>query len=143
VQGGDISNQVLPRIGIVWEGLLALRPKSFTAFTASRRNRWKKIVDGHEPNRLALSSLTRLHHRGTYGVDAITFMPEGAAPHIEDWLSEHQVLVNLIVTTPDDLAKDLVYWPHVLKVYDPDPNHSLRYGGKGRHANPTSPDFWS
>jgi hypothetical protein len=146
MQGGDISNTVLPRSIMVWEGLIALPPHGVAGLLRPARRaarRWATAVKQYEPNSIAVNELIRVTYGPYHDVDLVTFLPKEAEDPVNEWLMEWNIPGRATATTPNKLASDLVSWPHVLRVYDPDPSHAFRYGGKGRNVNPFAPDFRS
>lgn len=146
MQKGDISNQITPRLLVVFEGLLGILdgPKARAKeATARKMHRWKHAVNQYELNDIVARHIWDVTWRKHYSVDVVTFLGVDFALALQDYLDEHQLPVGHIrSSTPDRLARELSYDPSVLAVYDPDPSHVFTYGGKGRILSPTEPNFF-
>jgi hypothetical protein len=149
VKDGDISNQISPRLLIVWEGLLALPPDEedksrFGAWIDARRyGKTRAIVDAFRLNEEMAKHIWDITWRKGFSVDVVTFMGHQYLPAIERWIDRHDLPVGHVTDdTPDTLARRLAYMPHVAAVYDHDPARRFTYGGKGRLMDPEHPDFF-
>jgi hypothetical protein len=139
MQGGDISNEVVPRLVIAYEGMLGLLPekpdKYVTELVArkfGRRARMaQRTVDAYEINDALARVIWDTTWRHRYTVDVVTYLGEDAVAPLEARLDVEGLPIGRVwATTPDRLARRLPYMPDVAAVFDNE--HHLIYGSKGR-----------
>lgn len=145
MQGGDISNQVVPRLVIVFENLLGILPnKTAEAKAASflKFKRWNRAVNVFEINEALARRIWDVTWRFDFSVDVITYVSEEFAEAVEKRLEREDIPVRSVwYTEPQVLARKLAYMPQVACVYDPNPHHQFTYGSKGRILDPARPDI--
>lgn len=138
MQGGNLSNVVVPRILVVFEGLVAyLGPDKVNAYNElGSRGDWRAAVELWEFNPLALAKLNDLIMRRDIKVEVVSFiMPaEGAQALAERFDDESVPVSRVLSSTPDRTARRLAYGPDIARVYCPDPQHAWMCGGKGYHT---------
>lgn len=139
MQGGDISNEVVPRLVIAYEGMLGLLPEKpdryvteLVARKFGRRARMaQRTVDAYEINDALARVIWDTTWRHRYTVDVVTYLGEDAVAPLEARLDVEGLPIGRVwATTPDRLARRLPYMPDVAAVFDNE-NH-LIYGSKGR-----------
>lgn len=136
---GDLSNQLPPRMLIVFEGVLATIPKEREAKfnRAVAMHRYRRAVDCFECNRHAIAVVWDWTWRRDVKVDVVSFMP------YEDEITRLLERLGMPFSRmwcspgPDDLASQLAYMPDVLSVIHADSTRPLAYGGKGLYINDT------
>lgn len=139
MQGGDISNEVTPRLLVVFEGLIGVLPPQAARREAIARkmHQWSYAVsywEIHEGIGKAIWDQVWRFHRH---IDVVTFLGKGFAEALEARLDDEQLPTGRVLsTTPDRLARQIASMPDVAAVYDPEPTRRFRYGGKGRHIAP-------
>lgn len=146
MEGGDISNHILPKSLVVWENLIGIPPNTPLRMRSQlfgRVGKWEIAVNSYRPNSLAVAELIRVTYGGGRNVDLVTFLPKEAEHYVQVWLETWNIPGRVEATTPTELARNIVYWPNVVRIYDPDESHGFTYGGRGRHVNPYAPDFRS
>jgi hypothetical protein len=145
MEHGDLSNEVPPRILVVFEGLIASLPskKAEAQFTLYRRTRrYAKATALFELNDAVARRIWEMTWRFRHAVDAVTFLGEEFVEPIQNLLDGEQLPLNhLVATQPHLLARELAYRPDIVAVHDPDPAHAFTYGSKGRHTIPSNPHF--
>lgn len=142
MRGNDISNEVVPRLVIVWDGLLGVLPSKAAEAKAStylRLKRWKKAVSLWEVNDHVGAQIWDLTWRSKYAVDLVThtsgepfaealaerlYGPEGFTCLGQIWYEDPRVL-----------ARSLAHRPNVACVVHDNPQHVLLFGSKGRYLN--------
>ena len=138
MQYGDLSNDVVPRILVVFEGLIAaLDPGDVGRFNElGSRGDWAGAVALWDLHPLALAKLKDIIIRRDIKIEVVTFVmpPEGAAAIWDRFEEEHVPVSRVIASTPDRTARRLAYGPDIARVYSPDPSHAWMCGGKGYHT---------
>ena len=136
MQDNDISNQVVPRLLIEFEGLVARTPdgQTFVKF-AKQFGRWKYVLDKFEFNETVLKVIM---HRSEYmhqDIDIITQGPAGFVQAIADWFDNADIRVRSVWSyDPTNLARRVAFMNNVAAVYTPERSHALMYGHKGRYV---------
>lgn len=146
MKGNDISNEVVGRFLLVFEGLIADLPdaKAKAKFAAaSRLRQYSRAVSAYQINDLVGRVIWDTVWRRGYSVDVVTFLGEEYIPAVEHWLEEHDLPVgNVTHETPGNLSRSLAYRPNVLGVYHSDPTSLFTYGSKGHLIDPSAPSLW-
>jgi hypothetical protein len=146
VEKGNISNEVVPRLLIVFEGLIGLlpTPAALAKEAAYRKtHRWKRAVNCYEINEVMAKHIWDLTWRKNFSIDVVTFMGSDFAAELRNRLDDERLPLGTVrSSTPGLLSRELAYDPSVFAVYDPDPTHVFTYGGKGRVLDPYAPDFY-
>lgn len=143
---GELSNDVLPRVYIVFEGLVGILPDAKSKVLeglARKRRKWAEAVDQYQLNLPTSGGLRDLYWRHRFRVDVVTFIDPKFVEPIRSKLDSRNVLFGDVhyYTTPFDLAQDLVYDPAIIGVLDGDPARILTYGAKGRYCPPNQLDL--
>lgn len=144
---GDISNEQVARLVVVWEGLLALPPDEPKGVTRLFKGRAKKSamreVNAYTLNELLARRIWDVVWRKHMSVDVVTFLGVDHEPFVRHWVEHHHLPVGHVWSTdPDILARELAYRPDIAAVFDPDEGRRFRYGSKGRLMSPTTIDFF-
>ena len=131
---GDLSNKMLPRLVVVFEGAVGVVPddrrKSY--FKLCQKKRWQQAINCYELNDLMLSKLLDLRWRQDVNVNLVTWLGDEAAVAIQDRMDEEGIPVGgCFASTPSRLSRELAYAPDIIAVYDPDPDHIFTFGSKG------------
>lgn len=138
---GELSNEVLPRVYIVFEGLIGILPdakvRTLEAL-ARKRKKWEQAVQYYQLNLPTQGGMKDLYWRHRFRVDVITFIDPSFVSPVRDRLDSKNLLFGGVhyYSSPQELAQDMVYDQSILGVLDPDPKHALAYGSKGRHCPP-------
>jgi ABC-type Zn uptake system ZnuABC Zn-binding protein ZnuA len=138
MQGGNLANTVVPRILVVFEGLLgylsADRVGDFNR--AGSAGDWAGALALWDLSPLALAKLNDLIIRRDIKVEVVTFtMPPEGAQALAELFDEESVPVSRVLSsTPERTARRLAYGIDIIRVYCPDPRHALMCGSKGYHA---------
>lgn len=138
---GELSNSVLPRIYIVFEGLVGIIPdtksRALEALYRKRRD-WTKAVNQYTLNEPTKQGLRDTYFRYNFRVDVLTFHGADFADAVRAKLDSKSLLFGDVVAyDQDELLHELTYDRSILAVLDPAPERMLTWGGKGRHCTPT------
>lgn len=138
MQNGDLSNVVVPRILVVFEGLIAYLGRSKVAGynQLGSKGDWAGALALWEFDPLALAKLNDIIIRRGIKVEVVSFvMPPEGAQRLAELFDEESVPVSRVVSsTPARTARRLAYGIDIARVYCPDPQHALMCGGKGFHT---------
>jgi len=145
MQGGDISNEISPRLLIVWENLLGLLPTKADEAKAStylRFKRYSRAVDVFTLNAALADRIWDVTWRFKYSVDVITWLGPEFADALRGRLDHEDLPIGHITAEdPQQFARRLAYLQHVAAIYDPDPSHRFTFGARGRIISPARPDL--
>jgi hypothetical protein len=147
MQGGDLSNSVVPRLVIVWDNLLGVlpsKPAEAKFSTYIRFKRWKKAVSLFEINEGMARQIWDLTWRKNFAVDLVTFtagddFAEALRERIED--REQLPIGHVWFEEPNNLSRSLAYRPDIACVIHANPHHQLTFGSKGRFISATTPSL--
>jgi hypothetical protein len=135
--GGDISNEVSPRLLFVFEGTVGRLPSKAAEAKEKvqcKLKRWDKAVECWEIPERAYALLWDVTWRYNYRFDIVTYRPKGFAKALGQRLDDEGLPVGRVWnSSPVLLAKKLAFMPDVRFVYDADPTRHLTYGGRGVH----------
>lgn len=143
---GELSNEVLPRVYLVFEGLIGLLPdaktKTFEAL-ARKRKKWVQAAEYYQLNLPTSGGMRDLYWRHGFRVDVVTFIDPAFVSAVRDRLNSKNLLFGDVhyYANPQELAFEMVYDQSILGVLDPDPKNALTYGSKGRYCSPTQLDL--
>lgn len=145
MQKGELSNSVLPRVYVVFEGLLGILPDAKTRALESiarKRKKWETAAGYYQLNIPTSRGIRDLYRRHNFRVDVITFTDPAFVSAIRNRLDSKNLLFGDVhYYDLEELLADLTYDPSVLMVLDPDPNHLLTYGSRGRYCSPDQLDL--
>uniref|UniRef100_A0AAU3I998 Uncharacterized protein n=1 Tax=Streptomyces sp. NBC_01393 TaxID=2903851 RepID=A0AAU3I998_9ACTN len=145
MQGGDISNEVVPRLVIAYEGMLGILPEKPEGYVQElvarkfgrRARQVQRTVDSYEINDMLARVIWDTVWRHKYSVDVVTYLGEDAVGPLEARLDVEGLPIGRVwSTTPERLARRLPYMPDVAAIFDNE--HHLLFGSKGR-ALPATP----
>lgn len=146
MKNGDISNEVVPRLALVFEGLVGVlsspREQAVEAL-ARKAKRWKRAVSAYSLNDPMVRRIWDTTWRLGFNIDVVTFLGEGFCSALRERLEdEDQLPISKVwASTPQRLSREIAYMPELAAIYDPDPSHRFTYGGKGRIIDPTHPEL--
>jgi len=137
MKGNDLSSAPVPRIALVFEGALAWPPgdkpdaKEFTRLM--QRGQWEAASKLMEFNERMETVIWDRSWRCSMTIDLITYAgPDRWAEAVAHRVAEHELPVHSIwATTPNLLARKLPFMYDLVRIYDPYPQHQLKFGGKG------------
>lgn len=138
MRNGDLSNEVVPRVLLVFEGTLGflLQDGDRKKYDRDiRRKHWAQAADMWALNPMMCARIWDLAVRHNLTIDVVTFAgPKEFGEALADRLQEDEDLPvhQVWATRVDLLARKIAYMPDLIKVYDPDPNRWLTWGGKGQ-----------
>lgn len=140
---GELSTEMLPRLYIVFEGLVGVLPDTKTkALEALHRKRkqYEKAVAQYKLSEPTKQGLRDLYWRHNFRVDVLTFHGQEFADAVRDRLDSRNLLFGDVVAYDEsELLYELTYDRSILMVLDPAPERVLRWGRKGRFV--TSDDL--
>jgi hypothetical protein len=142
---GDISNEIVPRLVLVFEGLIGLLidPRAQAKYDkAMKRGKYKDAVYAFELNEIVAHHIWDLSYRRGFNLDVVTFLGHDFAEHLSTRLEEEGYPIgNVRATTLRQLTLDLPHRTDIAMVFDGNPAHALTYGGRGRAIDPYHPQF--
>lgn len=138
MQGGDISNEVSPRLVVVFEGLLGVLPdrkerrvETVVRKFGRRAQQQKRAVSAYEINEPLARVIWDTVWRYRYSVDVVTYLGAEFAEALTERLDVEGLPIGRVwADEPHKLARRIAHMPDVAAIYDNE-NH-LMYGGKGR-----------
>ena len=139
MEKGDISNYVEPRLIVVFEGLLGILPieKEKRANVLSRLGQWKRVVDLYVINDMLARHIWDQTRRHSRQVDVVTYKGVQFSEAVSAKLDDEMLPIGRVWhTEPHLLARSIAWRPDIAAIYDPDPQHQLTYGSKGRLLSP-------
>lgn len=135
---GALSSQKLPRIYVVFEGLLGVFPDTKSKALEAlyrKRKRWDKAVNQYVLNEPTKQGLRDVYFRYNFRVDILTFYGEDFADAVRRKLDQKNLLFGDVVFYDElELLHELTYDRSILAVLDPAPERLLRWGSKGRYT---------
>ena len=140
MERGDISNEVVPRLAIVFENLIGLLPTKpdQAKFTTYRKfHQYKRAVKVFQPNEMLIHRVWDITWRMHWQVEAITYLGEEFVEPIEEWIDREDLPISSVrAYDPNLLAREIAYMPYLAAIFDPDPGHQFTFGAKGRIVGP-------
>lgn len=137
---GELSTSVLPRVYIVFEGLVGVIPdtksKALEAL-ARKRKQWDKAVNQYILSEPTKQGTRDLYWRYQFRVDILTFYGADFADAVRNKLDQKNLLFGDVVAyDQQELLYELTYDRSILAVLDPAPERMLTWGSKGRLVSP-------
>lgn len=136
---GDLSNEVVPRLVLVFEGALGfISLENRRKFDRDiRREHWDDAASRWEINPLMAAKIWDVTRRLSFTLDVVTFASESPAYEgaLYRRLDIHEELPihGVIATTEVKFERRIAHTPDLARVYDPEAMRSMRWGGKGYH----------
>lgn len=140
MKGNDLSNVVVPRDVLVWEGLLGVIPdvkiaKMEQKFRAKRK--WTEAVGCYEVNELLARKIWDLTFRFNIELELLTYHGPRFAEALEARMDAESMPFRRVWSEePNLLARRLSTMIDIRTIYDPFPDHQFLYGSKGRIISP-------
>ncbi len=135
MKNGDLSNSPAPRIYVVFDDCVSsLDERDKEAFYMDiERGDYYGAVFIMKENLPILNKITWLSNKRNINVYLVTWMNQGMAEAIEEYMNDIMVPIRgCLSLTPGQLARMTAQDESVIGIYDPDPDHLLTYGAKGR-----------
>ena len=137
---GELSSSVLPRVYIVFEGLVGVIPdtksKALEAL-ARKRKQWDKAVNQYVLSEPTKQGTRDLYWRYNFRIDILTFYGADFADAGRNRLDQKNLLFGDVVAyDQQELLHELTYDRSILAVLDPAVERMLTWGSKGRHVSP-------
>lgn len=136
MQDGDISNEVAPRLLVVFEGLIGqldgpVHQKKHDFYV--KTHAWRRAARMWTLDGFVLKRMWDYVYRLRQSLDIVTYLDEREAEHVHERLDELSYpFGGFIPTTLDGMVHGILLNPSVHAVFDGDPKRWLTYGGKGR-----------
>jgi hypothetical protein len=134
MERGNLSNVVMPRLLIVFEGAIGTLPGESVkaAEKLARKGKWGEVAGMYVLDKLIMAQMLRVVRNFGMNLDIVTWLGYDMAQEVERRMDEENIPVHGVFTsTPDMLARELAYMPDVAWVYDPDPSHVFTFGRRG------------
>lgn len=141
---GDISNEVYPRLVVVFETLIITFDNTSRGKfdLALRKGQWKKALKNAQINTIVYKHILDLSYRKHFTIDFVTFIDPEFADALEEFCEEEMIPVgNINFTTVERLARQIANRPDIAMIFDGDPTRAFAYGSKGKYVNPSEPVF--
>jgi hypothetical protein len=138
---GELSSEVLPRVYIVFEGLVGILPDVKTTALealARKRKKWYQAANYYKINSTTAQGTRDLYWRHNFRVDIVTYIHPDFVEPIRDKLNSKNLLFGDVhyYENPVELSREMTYDRSILGVLDSDPSNQLAYGSRGRYASP-------
>lgn len=137
MRNGDLSNEVVPKILLVFEGALGMILQSdrrkFDRYIA--KGRWQEAVALWHINPKMALKIWDVTRRLSMNLEIVTFQgPVEFGRELEIRLQDEEDLPvsRVWATTVTLLSRKIAYMPDLMRIYDPNPERQLTWGGKGQ-----------
>lgn len=148
MQGGDLANDLVPRMVLVFEHLVGLIPNTgwglnqLSCEALIKAKRWKQAVEHLRVNEPLARQMWHITWHLGYQLEVVTYFGEKAVEPVQQWIDDNDLPVHRVwYAEPNKLARKIATMPDLAVIFDPDPAHQLTYGKKGRIINPAQPDL--
>lgn len=145
MQDGDLANDLVPRLVLVFEHLVGIVPGPLMRVRWEswiRTKRWKRAVNELIVNEPLARQMWHLTWHLNYQLEVVTYLHADATEHVQQWIDDNDLPVHRVwYASPNKLARKIATMPDLAVIFDPDPAHQLTYGKKGRIINPAQPDL--
>jgi hypothetical protein len=137
MQNGDLSNVVVPRIVLVFEGALGFLPEDkverYNALGSA--GRWYDAAHLWDFDDLMMKKILDLTYRQAVELEVVTYAgPQEFADELEERFSfEGLPIRRTVATQPDIMARRVSYAPDIAYIYDANRETAFMYGKKGRY----------
>ena len=132
---GDISNEIPPRVLVVFDGLLGQIPDSQQRQATVWRSlaRWKKVAGLYDIDPASRARLHDLSWRQGWRIDVVTFDNEHVAEALADRFDVMNLAVSHVysVADPAALSAMLAYMPEVRYVVHGMAEMQMAFGPRG------------
>lgn len=134
---GDLSNVVVPRLVLVFEGALGFLPpdrvEQYNKLGSA--GHWDQAARCWDLNELMMRKIWDVVWRQSFQLEVVTYAgPQNLAESLQERFDEENLPVSrTLASTPDRMARRLAYAPDIAVVYDSNAEHAFTYGGKGRY----------
>ncbi len=135
MQGNDLGNEVVPRILLVWEGLVAVPPIKFSLKSRVFRGLGNEthLVDQYQPNDLVCRKIWDITWRHDIRIEVVTWLGESYVDSITEWIANEDLPIPKVSHyDPQLLSRKISFMPQIAAIYDPDPSHQFLFGSRGR-----------
>lgn len=148
MEKGDLSNEVVPRLLVVFEGLLGYLPDTTTRAKFAvecKFHRWKQALNCFVVNERMARLIVDAAWRYKYAVDVVTFLGEEFDELLPPLLDDRWQLPigNCWAEDPTVLARRLAYAPTIAGVFHAMPDLQHTFGSKGVLVDPNHPHLIS
>lgn len=136
MKNGDLSNVVVPRLVLVFEGALGFLPadRMLEYNTLGSRGDWWRAARCWDLNELMMQKIWDVVFRQSFQLEVVTYAgPDELAEALQVRFDEENLPISrTLASTPARMARRLAYAPDIAAVYDADRDNAFKYGGKGR-----------
>lgn len=137
MRGGDISNEIAPRLWFVFEGLVVI-PDGHDLEYIQRlwmKRRRPKLEQYFVVSPIVLRRMWDLTlGRFDFHCEVVTFFGEWHDQAVS-WMTALDMPASVHYVSPEDF-RDRTLSPAVARVYDPNPRRALVWGSKGVYIDP-------
>lgn len=146
MRGNDLSNRVVPRDVVVWEGLVGVIPDVKIAAQEAKfrkKSKWTRAVACYEINELLARKVWQVTWQGSLQLDLLTYHGPEFAEALEARMDRENMPFSRVWSEePARLARSLATMVDIRTIYDPFPDHRFLYGGKGQILTPDTAHFY-
>lgn len=135
IEKGNLSNRATAKLLLVFEnGLASMDLNNQRAYDrALKKGRFSEAIRYFKLDDLIVRKIMWLLWNNEIRIEVVTFLGDDLCAALTDWLDEEDIgVVKVWSSTPERLARKIVYLPDLFAVYDPDPTRRFSYGAKGR-----------
>jgi hypothetical protein len=132
---GDLSNETVARLVLVFEGSLGFLPENqverFNALGSA--GRWYDAARLWDFNELMAKKILDVTYRQGFELECVTYAgPKEFADELSDRFDEeHLPIRRTTATRADIMARRISYAPDIAHIYDANPETAYMYGHKG------------
>lgn len=142
---GELSNQPLPKVYVVFEDLIGslVSPKDRLSFQVlMKRKKWEEAINLFTLSTSSSQGIMNLHWNHSFRVDVVTFLDKNLVPAIRQRLDSRNLLFGDVVyyDVPELLAT-MTMDPSILTIFDPEPSRVLTWGSRGRYCTKDQLDY--
>ena len=138
MEKGDLSNEMPPRIIVIFNDLIGRIPESRTRRVALLRagRRWRAVAESYEIDLMVRAQLHDITWRHGMRVDCVLFDHPAVAEAMERRFSRMNLAVANVyaLDDPSELRDRLPYMPEVLWVVHGNTEWTYAFGSKGMHG---------
>jgi hypothetical protein len=134
---GNLSNAVVPRLVLVFEGALGFLPEEKVQEynLLGTIGKWGDAVACWDFRDLMCRKIWDVTYRLSFQLEVVTYVgPKEFADALQARFDEESLPVSrTVASTPERMARRLAYAPDIAMVYDANRQHAFTYGSKGRY----------
>lgn len=147
MEHGDLSNEVVPRLLLVWEGLLGIppltpkiSPSKRNLLSLFRKNSGEREIDSWTINEQVVHIIWDRTWRSNFSFDLVTFISPEFGKQLKERMEEEDIPVSHVrYENINTFPRKIAFLPYVAAIYSANKDHQFTFGGKGRIIDPSDP----